>query len=1033
MTDWQRFRFSIFWTTIGVIAFATNTFTIPVFAAEPVLFNRDIRPILSENCFYCHGPDEKHREGELRLDTSAGATAPLGDHAAVVPHKPDLSALLKRVSSNDPDEQMPPPKSKKPKLSEQQVATLRKWIEQGAEYEGHWAFLPLRTAPPPTVQEKTWAKNPIDQFIFSRLEREHIQPSPAAEKTTLLRRVFLDLIGLLPTPEESRDFLNDTRPDAYEKLVERLLASPHYGERWGRHWLDQARYADSHGYSIDGEREMWPYRDWVIRAFNDDLPFDRFTIEQLAGDLLPKPTKSQLVATGFHRNTLINQEGGSDREQFRVEAVVDRVNTTGAVWLGLTVGCAQCHSHKFDPIAQREYYGLFAFFNQCEDANDKGPTVEVTRGEMFGHPVVTPTPEPTPPPAVELAKTQAAWEKTELARLEKATATGTAKPKEVQWTPAKYEEYDTATGAGFMLLEDNSLLSDGRGAYNDTYRVAATTTLKTVAAVRLRVLTHDSLPQHGPGRASNGNFVLTEFALSVDGQAQGFASAVADHEQANYPVSGTIDNQPKTGWAINVDKGSNMKMNANHEAVFVLTKPIAVGEHSLEIKLHHDLNQNYLVGRFAIDFSEQTPGPAASDKGKDQILLSSLKIDVSKRTDEQKKLVRESFEKAKPNAKNNKAKNPNLAEAMVLKETAKTRDTYLLTKGDFTRPNKELGKIPPGVLQALSSKATEAGVLRTRLDLANWLVGAENPLTPRVTMNRVWLRYFGRGLVETEEDFGTQGTPPSHPELLDWLATEFRNRGWSLKAMHRLIVTSATYRQSSHARPDLAEIDPRNLLLARQERLRCEAEVIRDATLSASGLLDRTIGGPSVHPPQPDGVFSFTQNVKQWKIDTGADRYRRGMYTFFYRSSPHPLFSVFDVPDLQTVCTRRGRSNTPLQALLLANDAGFFELTQALASRVLRETAAKTPETSNLENSKLDEQIRTAFQLCLCRTPTDKELSILSKHYDRRLIDFKNDGAAAKKIYSGDISKLSASLPEVAALVSTCRILLNSDAFITRE
>ncbi len=491
----------------------------PLSAAVPerVRFNLHVKPILSQNCFYCHGPDEKHREAELRLDVREAALADLGGYAAIVPGKPDVSALITRVSSHDDDELMPPPSSKKPRLSADEVAILRRWIEQGAEYEGHWAFLPLAHDEPPVVKNESWVRNPIDRFILARLDEAGLTPSGEADRATLIRRVNLDLLGLLPLPGDVEQFVKDEDPHAYEALVDRVLQSPHYGERWGRYWLDQARYADSNGYSIDAEREMWPYRDWVIQALNTDMPFDQFTVEQLAGDLLPNPTKSQLAATAFHRNTLINQEGGTDREQFRVESVMDRTSTTGAVWLGLTVGCAQCHAHKFDPISQREYYEMLAFFNSTEDINDRGPTVDVLRGEMFGTPVSV---EAVPIDKLDPVQRRAEWEKEELAQREAVAIAATT--TRVTWLPAQYVQYGTDSNAGFQLLDDNSLLSDGAAAFNDTYQIDATTTLRQVAAVRLRVLTHESLPSQGPGRAGNGNFVLTDFKLSASGQEQIF-------------------------------------------------------------------------------------------------------------------------------------------------------------------------------------------------------------------------------------------------------------------------------------------------------------------------------------------------------------------------------------------------------------------------------------------------------------------------------------------------------------------------------
>ena len=972
-----------------------------------VRFNDHIRPILSDNCFACHGPDEKNRKAKFRLDTREGMIADLGGYAAVVPGKPDASELLKRIASHDPDEVMPPPKSKKPRLAERDVALLRKWIEQGAPYEGHWAFLPLRDEAPPAVRNTAWSRNGIDRFILARLERDGIAPSPETDRPTLIRRAWLDLLGLLPAPEEVDSFVADKSPDAFERLVDRLLANPHYGERWGRHWLDQARYADSNGHSIDSERPMWPYRDWVIAALNRDQPFDQFTIEQIAGDLLPSPAKSQIVATAFHRNTLINEEGGVDPEQMRVDVAIDRVSTTGATWLGLTVGCAQCHTHKFDPITHREFYQMFAFFNQAADVNNKGTTVPVTPGEMFGRPSTNEVP----------ALVQAEWEKEELARLsrrDKAASTS------VKWLPATYTEFDTLANGGLQLLPDNSILSDGRGSANDTYRVVASTTLKKVAAVRLRVLTHESLPQRGPGLAANGNFVLTRFAASFGSDELRFSRAFADHEQSAYGIEGAIDSDSVTGWAINADnKGSKSKMNADHEAVFNFEKPVESKGQSLMFRLHHERNEHYLVGRFAIEFSETAP--SGIDGGAD--LLAALKQEAAARSPVQAKAVADAFARQ---ARSRRGASRDTADVMVMRDSENLRETFIFQRGDFTRPDRGAGPLQPGVPAALlASFHSPPTNFNNRLDLARFLISPENSLTPRVTMNRVWMRYFGRGLVETEEDFGTQGWLPTHPELLDWLGREFIRRGWSMKAMHRLIVTSATYRQSSVARPDLEESDPRNLLLARQSRVRVEAEIVRDAALSASGLLDPTLGGHGVNPPQPDGVFAFTQNTKPWKTSTGGARNRRAMYTMFYRSAPYPLFSTFDAPDFQTVCTRRARSNTPLQSLLLANDEAFIEIAQGFAERLLRDVPGEADE-------QRDARIRRACRLALAREPDAPEVAALRDLYRQQLASFQSDPTSAAKVAGPALAK--AVDPAIgAALVLVTRAVLNADNFITRE
>ena len=918
--------------------------------AQEVQFNRDIRPILSNKCFFCHGPDEKKRQADLRLDLRAGALLDLGGYAAVVPGQPDQSKLLTRVAHQDPDELMPPPKSKRARLTNEEVQLIRRWIEQGAQYQGHWAFEPIAKIEPP----KSWPGNPIDAFVNARLKSAHITASPPAERATLIRRLTLDLTGLLPTPEETQAFLHTNDPQAWEQLVDRLLASPHYGERWGRHWLDQARYADSHGYSIDGARAMWPFRDWVIKALNDDMPFDQFTIEQLAGDLLPNRTKSQHVASAFHRNTLINQEGGSDREQFRVESVIDRVNTTGAVWLGLTVGCAQCHTHKFDPIPHREYYQLFAFFNNTEDANSTGATVEVTEYEILNN-----APKPLAPP--------------------KDSSTEPAK-----WNPVRYQEHLTTSGAPLNLLGDNSLLVDKSATAHDAYELTTITYLDKVAALRLRVLPDKSLPKNGPGTAGNGNFILSKLRVTAQGKAVRIVRAFADHEQPGYPVSAVIDNDKKSGWAINVDRGQKASMNAEHEAIFIFEKPIEPKGQSIKIRLEHDHNANYLVGHFAIELSATIP-PVPKDQ-----LAAAAK--------------------------------PRKGKVMVMKELAKPRPTFVLTRGDFTRPDKEAGEVEPDVLSHVEPAFEKGDHRPTRLDLAKWIVDPRNPLTPRVAVNRIWMRYFGLGLVETEEDFGTQGSPPSHPELLDYLSRRFVEDGWSLKKLHRLIVTSEAYQRSSAARPDLVDKDAPNLLLARQSRIRLDAEIVRDAALSASGLLAARIGGPGVYPPQPAGIYAFTQNRKSWKTSTGPDRYRRTIYTFFYRSAPYPMLSTFDAPDFQTTCTRRVRSNTPLQALTVANDPAFLELAQGLAERVLREVS---PD--------IDKRIERAFLLALCRLPGSEELSILRDYYHAQAADFATDAASASHLATEAMRAGPQPYTDAAAFVCVTRVILNTDNFITRE
>ncbi len=1022
-----------------------------VAAAQDVQFNRDIRPLLSDRCFYCHGPDEKRRKAGLRLDTFEGATKDRGGYRAIAPGKPDESELLRRVMAHDAGEVMPPPRAKKPAVTPQEAELLRRWIAQGAKYQGHWAFQPLAPATPPAVKNVRWVRNEIDRFILARLERVGLKPSPQADARTLIRRLSLDLTGLLPQPAEVEAFVKafhqtDARKQdaAYRGLVERLLASPHYGERWGRHWLDQARYADSNGYTIDGERVMWPYRDWVIQSLNEDKPFDRFTIEQLAGDLLPEPTKSQLVATGFHRNTVINEEGGVDPEQARVEQVMDRVSTTGAVWLGLTIGCAQCHTHKFDPITHKEYYRMFAFFNSTMDVNNQGPVVPVQRGEMFGKPETSPEAalaQRSPMRGMPLGELkQGDWERAEIARLERNPAAAAAN-KVVEWRSFESVKVDTEAAGKLRRLDDGSFLITANASANDAYRILVRIASPRVAAVRLRALPHEALPKNGPGLAADGSFALSEFYIDSEGGGhrfnEAFAPAVED-EQIAYPARAATDGDRRTGWSINA---GNVGNNAPREAVFVFARPKEFASRQIQFIMRHEADAGRGLGHFKIEVATETPHDARG-----AALLEALKLPLNARSPEQQTMVDAAFASARAVREKQAG---NAVFAMVMRDINEPRESYIFTRGDFTRPDKAVGLLQPGVISAIAPALPETGKARTRLDLAQWLVNPANPLTPRVTINRLWMRYFGRGLVETEEDFGTQGALPTHPELLDWLAMRFVNgtgsgsdlvsrresplataRGtdsrWSLKAMHRLIVTSATYRQASDARKDLGEIDPRNLLLARQERLRVEAEIVRDAALSASGLLNPRIGGPSVRPPQPDGVYAFTQNRKNWMTAAGTERFRRALYTHFYRSAPYPLFTTFDAPDFQQVCTRRHRSNTPLQSLTLANDPAFLEIAQGLAERLARDVPGEFAAT-------LDARLRHAFALCFSRPPNATELAALRSYVERQAQSFASQPASAAALANKELTKAGLTEAQAAALTAATRVLFNTDNFITRE
>ncbi len=737
--------------------------------AAPVDYVREIKPLLQATCVKCHGASTQ--KSDLKLDTAAAALKGGVSGPSIIPGKSAESSLIQSIEGKH--EYVPKMPYKRPPLDAAQITLLKKWIDEGAKApadekpsdDRHWAFVAPIKRPLP----ETGTQQPIDAFIRARLAKENLTPSPTAEKRTLIRRVYLDLIGLPPTPQQVEAFVSDNDPKAWENVIDEVLQSPHYGERWGRWWLDQARYADSNGYSIDAPRQIWKYRDWVIEALNRDLPFDQFSIEQLAGDLLPAATEPQKIATGFHRNTQINQEGGIDPEQFRIESVIDRVGTTGTVWLGLTIACAQCHDHKFDPISHKEYYQFFAFFN-----NQSEPTLKVIDKGVN--------------PAIIDA---------ELKQLE-----------------AKLTQYMAGQQDEFAAWE------------------------KDLGEMSKKLLSQDALKY----------------------------LAVAPEER-----------------------------NFTHKRTLFAAGPGAADQ------AFRALNERYA------ELSTLLSGGVTS---------------------------------------------------MVLQEMPQPRKTTIFLKGDFTRPDAVVQEGVPAILPALTSAARP-----NRLDLAKWIVSTDNPLTARVLVNRIWQQYFGRGLVETENDFGTMGSAPSHPELLDWLAVDLRENGWSLKKLHRLIMTSDTYRQSSSAlagNRGLA-VDPKNYLLWRQTRLRLDAEIVRDVSLAASGLLSPKLGGPPVFPPIPEGVLGLGQVKRAWAQSKGEDRYRRGLYTFVFRATPPPSLSVFDAPEGFSTCTRRIRSNTPLQALTLLNDASYFEFAQALEKIIVRNGLA------------------AAFQRCVSRSPTTEETELLKK------------------------------------------------------
>jgi hypothetical protein len=819
---------------------------------EKVDFSRDVEPIFKERCQGCHGP--RVQSSGLRLDNAEDALKGGNSGAVIRPGNSAQSRLVRLVAGLDDKLTMPPAG---PRLTTKEIASLKAWIDQGAIWSGQgahtasdrpatasfWAFQPLRKPSPPDTRNRAWPRNAIDRFILARLEEQALDPSPEAAKTTLVRRLYLDLIGLPPQPDDVDAFLRDNRPDAYERLVDSLLASPHYGEKWGRFWLDQARYADSDGYRGDRFRpNAWRYREWVIHALNRDMPFDEFTIEQIAGDLLPNATVDQKVATGFQRNTLTNREGGTDPEQFRIEQVIDRTNTLGTVWLGLTVGCAQCHDHKFDPISQRDYYRLFAFFNSADERNIDAPLP----GEMGPY-----------------LKAKPEYDRKRRELLDKYGVP----PLQAEW---EQQMLIAAAHPGERLDWDHAF-DDLRTDFDDGERV-----LRTPASAR------------DPRQAK----------------------AFTDYFIGNYHRVITVERKASLKW--------------------------------------------------------------------DELAKQLRQLD-------------ESF--------------PDVSVAPTLAASSTGRQTHILIRGDYRQPGIV---VTPGTPTCLSGSHFDR--VSTRLELARWLVSADQPLTPRIIVNRLWQEHFGRGIVRTSENFGIQGDRPSHPELLDWLAAEFVGSGWSMKQMHRLMVTSAAYRQSSGVTAQLASRDPDNALLARQSRPRLTAELIRDSALAAAGLLDTRIGGRSVRPYQPKGA-----SLHSWNESVGQDRYRRGMYIELHRNAPYPLLATFDAPNGYGAACRRNRSTTPLQALNLLNDPVFVEAAQGLAVRV---TAVA---------SGFDARLDFAFRVCLGRHPSPREIEWSRGYYEKQKQALRNDPEAARKLWPIDGS------PDTGAWVGLASVLLNLDEFMTRE
>jgi len=1187
-------------------------------AAATVDFARDIRPILSDNCFACHGPDEKARKGKLRLDLRAEALkAAKSGEIAIVPGEPSKSELIRRITTTDPDDVMPPPKSDK-KLTPAQIEKFRTWIAEGAIWPTHWAFETPQRPPVPEVKIRRSVRNEIDNFVLARLEKEGLAPAPEADKPALIRRASLDLTGLPPTIEEVDAFLADKSPKAYDKLVNRLLDSPRFGEHQAKYWLDVARYADSHGYHIDSQRDIWAYRDWVVSAFNANKPFDQFTTEQLAGDLLPNATPEQKIASGYVRCNMSTGEGGVIEAEYAAKYAFDRVETSGTIWLGLTLLCSRCHTHKYDPIAQEEYYGLYAFFNQLDEpvmdgnrANPdpflKLPSKEQSERLEWLKQHVADGQARIDGAVPELDRSQETWLKQWHERLRADwTVLGPTVTKPVagkakvetpfgsatlEATTAKSEAGGTAE---LTVLDDQSVLASGPNPEKDVYHLTLKPRPGSLAALRLETLPHDSLPQKSASRAEDGKFQISEFeaelvAPAADGkpgepQKLTFTQALADAAEAEHGSDKAIDGNAGTGWSCEAKSAGEP-----HVALFRLGEPLKVpADAELRVRLRFEASKDKrAIGHFRLAAAQgeelvgllnppkfapwQVLGPFKTDglragfdqvyepekeidlkkgyagvreeikwkergdlpDGKTHLLVHDLhgvhgayyfyrtvqaptptKFDFSVRADDlfkvwvngQLVLTRASEEQDKGLSTRvsvdlkpgeNKIlikvvnhqgakyfafnKNPagadtvpaeiaaiasttklvagdwhvrvrnfyrrqyspefkelfdNLDEwreeqaaidreiptTMVAKElTDKQRDTFLLARGEYDKPGE---KVSAGVLSILTPFPKDAPT--NRLGLAKWLMDPSHPLAARVTVNRFWQQYFGVGFVKTTEDFGVQGERPSHPELLDWLATEFIRSGWDVKHLQRLIVTSATYRQSSKARPELRAKDPENRLLARGPRFRVDGEVVRDTALFIGGLLVDKRGGRSVKPYEPPGLWEAVSfnNSQKYVQDTGDANYRRSLYTHWKRQSPPPNMLIFDAATREYCVARRPRTNTPLQALALLNDPQFVEASRSFAQRILLDGG-----------SSIESRIAYAFRLATARKPTRDEIRVIRETLEKQRAAFRADKEAAEKLLAVGSFKPKDGLDcgELAAWTTVASMILNLDETMTKS
>ena len=1039
-----------FWMMLAVLSLSSSLFAADKGPLPDVVeFNRDIRPILSDNCFFCHGPDKNKRKADLRLDTQAGLHGKDGEPGTVTPGKPSDSELFRRITSTDPEQKMPPLESAKT-LSERDIALIKKWIEQGGKYEGHWAFLPLKFVVPPSggTEAANASKPPkggttnIDTLVVADLAKHGLKSSPEADRITLIRRISFDLIGLPPTPAEVDAFVNDKSPEAYEKLVDRLLKSPHFGERLAMWWLDLVRYADTVGYHGDQDMSVSPFRQYVIESFNANKRFDQFTVEQLGGDLLPNPTREQKIASGYNRLGMMSAEGGVQDKEYLAKYVAERVRNASGTWLGITLGCAECHDHKFDPLTTRDFYRFEAFFADIQErglysgANadgNWGPFVKVPNASQETELAtldqqIADAKKTLDTPTPELLAAQVEWEKTQ-----------------VTWATLKAESLTSAEGVTLTAKDDGSILASGKNPATDTYTLVFKSLPKGVTAFRLEVLPDDSLPAKGPGRAGNGNFVLSEFVVKqVIGNTieedVPLKNASATYEQTGaaganpygkWAVAAAIDGDAKGktwGWAV------MEKVGQPHAAVFETAMDLTLGDGAtLTIALLQNLdNPNHTIGRFRLS-ATSSPRPVRAGQSAPPNIAAVLAIAADQRNDAQKNELATHFRSIAPPLD---AARKQLAEvektrkdldaripSTLITASVQPRMIRVLPRGNWMDDSGEpLTPAFPAVLSS-SSPASEARL--TRLDLAKWIVSSENPLTARVFVNRMWKLVFGAGLSRKLDDLGAQGEWPSHPLLLDHLAAQFIESGWDVKLLIKSIVMSNTYRQSSHSNKELRELDPYNRWLARQGRFRIDAELVRDNALSISGLLVTSIGGKSVKPYQPPGYFAYLNfPSREWQNDSGEGLYRRGLYTHWQRQYLHPSLLAFDAPNREECTADRARSNTPLQSLVLLNDPAYVEAARAFAENILRSGGSAT-------NDKLN----WAFRRAVSRPIKPAEAEVLERLLQSHLDEYKSDAAAAKELLTVGAKPAPTDLDkvELAAWTSIARTILNLHEVITRN